>query len=59
MAVGFFTKRLPWNAMPFHREIREFAENLAKLTSYRIIDEAETSGVVLLSRLEKAKRLTG
>ena len=59
MAVGFFTKRLPWNAMPFHREIREFAENLAKLTSYRIIDEAEMSGVVLLSRLEKAKRLTG
>jgi len=58
MAVGFFTKRLPWKAMPFHREIREFAERISELTGYAIIDEAEPSGVVLLSRLKKARRLT-
>ncbi len=57
MAVGFFTNRLPWKAMPFHREIREFAEELAEVTGYAIIDEAEPSGVVLLSRLKKARRL--
>jgi len=58
MAVGYFTRRLPREAMPLHKDIREFAERLAALTSYKIIDEAEPSGVVLLSRLEKAKKLT-
>ncbi len=58
MAVGYFTRRLPREAMPLHKDIREFAERLAGLTSYQIIDEAEPSGVVLLSRLQKAKKLT-
>jgi len=58
MAVGYFNRRLPREAMPLHKDIREFAERLAALTSYKIIDEAEPSGVVLLSRLEKAKKLT-
>ncbi len=58
MAVGYFTRRLPKEAMPLHKDIREFAERLAGLTSYKIIDEAEPSGVVLLSRLGKAKKLT-
>jgi tRNA wybutosine-synthesizing protein 1 len=58
MAVGFFTRRLPWKAMPFHREIQEFARSLSRLTGYNVIDEAEPSGVVLLSKLKKAKKLT-
>jgi len=58
MAVGYFTRRLPREAMPFHKDIREFAERLAALTSYEIIDEAEPSGVVLLSRSGKSKKLT-
>lgn len=59
MAIGYFTRRLPRNAMPLHREIRDFAERLAELTGYKIIDEAEPSGVVLLSRLDRAKKLPG
>lgn len=59
MAVGFFTRRLPWKAMPFYREIREFAESLSRLTGYGVINEAEPSGVVLLSKLKKARKLTG
>jgi len=57
MAVGYFIRRLPREAMPLHKDIREFAERLAELTGYQIIDEAEPSGVVLLSRLGKAKKL--
>jgi len=39
--------------MPSHKEIREFAIQLANATSYKVIDESEDSRVVLLSRLEK------
>lgn len=57
MAVGYFTERLPREAMPLHKEIREFAERLSELTGYGIMDEAEPSGVVLLSRLGKTRKL--
>lgn len=57
MAVGFFRRRLPFEAMPKHSEIRTFAEQLAKLTGYEIIDESPPSGVVLLSRLKKPIKL--
>lgn len=57
MAVGFFRRRLPFKAMPTHSEIRAFAEQLAQLTGYKIIDESPPSGVVLLSRLEEAVKL--
>jgi len=42
--------------MPTHREIRMFAEELAKETGYKIVDESKDSRVVLLSRLEKPIR---
>jgi tRNA wybutosine-synthesizing protein 1 len=58
MAVGYFTERLPRDAMPLHKEIREFAVSLAALTGYEIIDESEPSGVVLLSRMRKARKLS-
>jgi len=53
MHVGFSTYRLGYENMPSHREIREFAEKLAKETGYKIIEESKDSRVVLLSRLEK------
>ncbi|MEM3824725.1 MAG: 4-demethylwyosine synthase TYW1 [Candidatus Bathyarchaeia archaeon] len=57
MHVGFSTLRLGYENMPTHREIREFAGQIAKEVSYNFIDESSESRVVLLSRLEKAVRL--
>jgi len=56
MHVGFSRLRLGYENMPNHREICEFATQLASETGYRIIDESQESRVVLLSRLEKPKR---
>jgi tRNA wybutosine-synthesizing protein 1 len=56
MPVGFSRRRLGFENMPNHKEIREFASNLAKETCYNVVDESEESRVVLLSTLEKAIR---
>jgi len=53
MHVGFSRLRLGYENMPSHKEVREFALQLANATGYRVIDESEESRVVLLSRLEK------
>jgi tRNA wybutosine-synthesizing protein 1 len=58
MHIGFSTLRLGYEAMPTHKEVREFAARLAELTGYRVIDEAPESRVVLLSRREKPIRFT-
>ncbi len=57
MYVGFSRLRLGFENMPSHEEIRRFAIDLAKETSYNVLDESPDSRVVLLSRLEKAIRL--
>ena len=59
MYVGFSRLRLGYECMPNHREIREFATQIAKETSYNIIDESQESRVVLLSKLEKSIRFGG
>jgi tRNA wybutosine-synthesizing protein 1 len=56
MHVGFSRHRLGYENMPSHREIREFAIQLAKETGYNTVDESEQSRVVLLSRLDKPIR---
>lgn len=56
MHVGFSRRRLNFENMPNHLDIRKFATRLADETSYKIIDEAEESRVVLLSKLEKQRR---
>jgi tRNA wybutosine-synthesizing protein 1 len=56
--VGYSRRRLPRDASPSHKEIREFAEELAEKTGYRIVSEAPESGVVLLSRLDEPIRLS-
>jgi tRNA wybutosine-synthesizing protein 1 len=53
MHVGFSRLRMKYNNMPTHKEIKDFAEELAEETGYNILDEAPESRVVLLSRLEK------
>jgi len=57
MHVGFSRLRLGFENMPTHREIREFAVELAKETSYNILSEVPESRVVLLSRFEKPIKL--
>ena len=54
MHIGFSNLRLGFDRMPLHSEVREFAQNLAEQTGYKIINEAPESRVILLSRLEKA-----
>jgi len=56
MHVGFSRLRLGYENMPSHREVCEFAMQLAEETGYTTIDESEQSRVVLLSRLEKPIR---
>lgn len=50
MWLGESRKRLPHSAMPSHREIRQFAEEISAHTGYSFRDEQEASRVVLLSR---------
>ncbi len=50
MHVGESQKRLPRDAMPLHRDIKEFAEKLERETGYAYRDEQKESRVVLLSK---------
>ncbi len=56
MHIGFSTLRLGYDSMPGHREVYDFAEHLAELTGYHIIDESVESRVVLLSKRKKPLR---
>ena len=53
MWVGFSRKRLKFEHMPSHGKVKDFAAKLAERIGYKVIDEAEDSRVVLLSRLSK------
>jgi tRNA wybutosine-synthesizing protein 1 len=53
MHIGFSNLRLSFDNMPMHGEVRNFANQLAEITGYRVINEAPESRVVLLSRLDK------
>ncbi|MFQ6053475.1 MAG: radical SAM protein, partial [Candidatus Bathyarchaeia archaeon] len=57
MSVGFARRRFGYDEMAWHSDIRSFAEALATESGYHIVDEHPPSSVVLLSRLEKPKRL--
>jgi tRNA wybutosine-synthesizing protein 1 len=56
MHIGFSSLRLNYENMPGHKEIRSFADKLADLTGYRVIDESTESRVVLLSKRKKPFR---
>jgi len=57
MYVGFSRRRLTYEHMPTHDEIRSFSEKLSELTGYKIVDEARDSRIVLLSRIGKPIRI--
>ncbi|MBI5871959.1 4-demethylwyosine synthase TYW1 [archaeon] len=50
MPVGYAQYRMPYQSMPLHKEIREFALQICEKTGYKIIDEKENSRVVLLMK---------
>lgn len=49
MAIGFSRERLGPEYMPTHEEIKQFAKEIEKNSSYKITDEKEDSRVVLLT----------
>jgi tRNA wybutosine-synthesizing protein 1 len=53
--VGAVEKRLPRSVMPSHKSIRNFAEELEKLTKqqYKIVKESKISRLVILSNGKK------
>jgi tRNA wybutosine-synthesizing protein 1 len=50
MSVGFSRQRLPYSIMPFHEEIKDFAEKISESIGYKIADEKRDSRVVLLKK---------
>jgi len=59
MAVGFSRQRLKYEDMPFHEEVRDFSQKLAKLTKLKILDEKIDSRVVLLGKSKKDMKIKG
>jgi tRNA wybutosine-synthesizing protein 1 len=57
MHIGFSNLRLSFESMPNHGEVKAFASALAEKTGYKVIDESLDSRIVLLSRLDKAKKI--
>ena len=56
MCVGYATERIDYKQMPLHPEIKAFAEQLAKLINYKIIDESKESRVCLLMKRDSKDR---
>lgn len=50
MSVGFSRERLPYEVMPLHPEIMEFAKKIEENCGYRIADDSKFSRVVLMKR---------
>jgi tRNA wybutosine-synthesizing protein 1 len=55
--LGESKQRLPISAMPYQREIREFAREIEDDTGYRDVAEDAVSRVVLLARDESTTGL--
>ncbi len=51
MCVGFANQRIPYNKMPYHKDIVEFSKNILEfLPEYKILDEKKESRVLLLGK---------
>lgn len=51
MSVGFARQRIPYNKMPYHKDIVDFSKKILKnLPEYKILDEKKESRVVLLGK---------
>ncbi|NIA04009.1 MAG: 4-demethylwyosine synthase TYW1 [Nitrospiraceae bacterium] len=56
MFVGSSRQRMSLSNMPYHEEVREFAQKIADLSDYEIEDEKKESRVVLLMKPEDRDR---
>lgn len=51
MCVGFANQRIPYNKMPYHKDIVEFSKKILEfLPEYKILDEKKESRVLLLGK---------
>lgn len=57
MFVGSSRQRLTIGNMPYHEEVREFANKICKVSKYKIIDEKRESRVVLLMKKDFKGRI--
>ena len=57
MFVGSSRKRLELKNMPYHDEVKAFAEEICKHCDYKFVDEQEESRVVLLVKEDKSDRI--
>lgn len=57
MAVGFSRKRLSYNDMPLHSEIREFTKQISRHSRYKIVDEKKNSRVILMMTRDRKDRI--
>jgi len=58
MSVGFARKRLGYEKMSNHKEIKAFSKSLLKfLPEYKFLDEQEFSRVVLLGKDKKRMKI--
>lgn len=60
MSVGFARKRMGYDKMPLHNEVKEYAKKLAielKKEKYKILAESERSNVVMLGRNKKEMKI--
>ena len=55
MHVGYSILRLGIEAMPRHYEVRAFAEEIAKHSGLKILDEKQESRVILLGKKKLPK----
>jgi tRNA wybutosine-synthesizing protein 1 len=55
-SVGFARRRLGWNSMPTHKEIKDYSRLITKAIGYQFEDDFEPSCVVLLKRDDSVKR---
>ena len=57
MFIGSSRRRLLKENMPYHKDVKEFAEKVAELSGYKIIDEKKESRVVLLAKQDYKDRI--
>lgn len=57
MFVGYSQQRLEIGNMPHHKEVREFAREIAKHSGYKMVDEKENSRVVLMMKKNKNRKI--
>ena len=60
MSVGYSRKRLGYEKMPSHKEVRDFAEKIAeclKDEGYKVLDEKKESRVVLIGKSREKMKI--